>query len=125
MTATVLNWTFSSTLIEFFFCFYPNTHWDAEQLCMQLVHWKHNDDLLYSALWKWVMFGYLSSRSELHLYMEKTAFMTQCYATATCAMCFICMVFVSVIAHNTLTFVVVVYFYFSSYIFCQQQQIKR
>lgn len=124
MTATVLNWTFSSTLVEFFFCFYPNTHWDAEQLCMQLVHWKHNDDLLYSALWKWVMFGYLSSRSELHLYMEKTVFMTQCYA-ATCVMCFICMVFVSFIAHNTLTFVVVVYFYFSSYIFCQQQQIKR
>lgn len=124
MTATVLNWTFSSTLVEFFFCFYPNTHWDAEQLCMQLVHWKHNDDLLYSALWKWVMFGYLSSRSELHLYMEKTVFMTQCYAP-TCVMCFICMVFVSFIAHNTLTFVVVVYFYFSSYIFCQQQQIKR
>lgn len=56
---------------------------------------------------------------------KKTVFMTQCYATATCVMCFICMVFVSFIAHNTLTFVVVVYFYFSSYIFCQQQQIKR
>lgn len=85
MTAKVLNWTFSSTLVEFFFCFYPNTHWDAEQLCMQLVHWKHNDDLLYSALWKWVMFGYLSSRSELHLYMEKNSIYDSmlCY----CNMC--------------------------------------
>lgn len=34
-------------------CIFSNTHWGAERLCMLLVRYRNNDDILYSALWKW------------------------------------------------------------------------